>query len=176
VWHARREYGSKIDFKSNSCGGGTGSNSSGTGSGPESRQTPTSSASANTPSTCSEQQFNIFPAIFSRQLNFHHHHQGHNSASSKLMDELRPNLGLLGLMDDHHHLHHHHHHHEKRIPKSEAPDFAALYGLSNPVIDNQQPSALPSRHLAADHSSKLSLSSSAFALVFLFLPASLAYV
>ncbi|KAK7603254.1 hypothetical protein V9T40_003253 [Parthenolecanium corni] len=66
------------------------------------------------------------------------------------MDELRPNLGLLGLMDDHHHLHHHHH--EKRIPKTEAPDFAALYGLSNPVIDNQQPSTLPSRHLAADHS------------------------
>lgn len=69
------------------------------------------------------------------------------------MDELRPNLNLLGLRDDHHHLHHHHH--EKRIPKTEAPDFAALYGLSNSVIENQQPSTLPSSsHLTTDHSSK----------------------
>lgn len=147
-----RRNGFKIDFKSNSCGGGAGSNSSGTGSSVESRQTPTSS-STTTPT--SEQQFNIFPAIFSRQLNFHHHHhQGHNTASSKLMDELRPNLGLLGLMDDHHHLHHHHH--EKRVPKTEAPDFAALYGLPNSVIENQQPTSLPSaRHLPNDHSSKV---------------------
>lgn len=70
------------------------------------------------------------------------------------MDELRPNLGLLGLMDDHHH-HLHHHHHEKRVPKTEAPDFAALYGLPNSVIENQQSSAIPSaRHLATEHASE----------------------
>lgn len=56
------------------------------------------------------QQFNIFPAFFSKQLNFNHHQGGANS--TKLMDDLRPNLSLLGvagLVDDHH-LHHHHHH------------------------------------------------------------------
>lgn len=52
----------------------------------------------------SQQQFNIFPAIFSRQLNFS---AASASQATKLMDELRPNLvgGLLGLqqglLEDH---------------------------------------------------------------------------
>uniref|UniRef100_A0A182RGY5 Uncharacterized protein n=1 Tax=Anopheles funestus TaxID=62324 RepID=A0A182RGY5_ANOFN len=51
------------------------------------------------------QQFNIFPAIFSRQLNFNT--STGSCSQSKLMDDLRPNLvgGLLGLqqglLDDH---------------------------------------------------------------------------
>lgn len=49
------------------------------------------------------QQFNIFPAFFSRQLNFT---AGGCGQGSKIMEELRPNLvgGLLGvggLLDDH---------------------------------------------------------------------------
>ncbi|CAG9819550.1 unnamed protein product [Phaedon cochleariae] len=50
------------------------------------------------------QQFNIFPAIFSRQLNFNACTQ-----SKAMMDELRPNLvgvgnllGVGGLLEDHH--------------------------------------------------------------------------
>lgn len=50
------------------------------------------------------QQFNIFPAIFSRQLNFNTCPQ-----SKAMMDELRPNLvgvsnllGVGGLLEDHH--------------------------------------------------------------------------
>lgn len=42
------------------------------------------------------QQFNIFPAIFSRQLNFSAAAAA-NCGQNKLMDELRPNLGLLGV-------------------------------------------------------------------------------
>uniref|UniRef100_A0A182F7S3 Uncharacterized protein n=1 Tax=Anopheles albimanus TaxID=7167 RepID=A0A182F7S3_ANOAL len=56
-------------------------------------------------SSCPDsQQFNIFPAIFSRQLNFN---AAGSCGQSKLMDDLRPNLvgGLLGLqqglLDDH---------------------------------------------------------------------------
>ncbi|XP_052132626.1 POU domain, class 4, transcription factor 2-like, partial [Frankliniella occidentalis] len=59
------------------------------------------------------QQFNIFPAFFSKQLNFNHHQSTAVANTTKLMDDLRPNLSLLGvagLVDDHH-LHHHHHHH-----------------------------------------------------------------
>lgn len=59
------------------------------------------------------QQFNIFPAIFSRQLNFSANGTNATNSSNssplsgsqgKLMDDLRPNLvgGLLGLqLDDH---------------------------------------------------------------------------
>lgn len=50
------------------------------------------------------QQFNIFPAIFSRQLNF-----SNSCPQNKMMEELRPNLvgvgnllGVSGLLDDHH--------------------------------------------------------------------------
>ncbi|VVD05035.1 unnamed protein product [Leptidea sinapis] len=52
------------------------------------------------------QQFNIFPAFFSRQLNFSG--SGGGSQGSKIMEELRPNLvggllGVPGLLDDHQH-------------------------------------------------------------------------
>ncbi|CAH1391220.1 unnamed protein product [Nezara viridula] len=59
----------------------------------------------------------IFPAIFSRQLGGFSTSQG-----GKLMDELRPNLGLLGLVEDHPL--------DKR-PKTEA-EFSGLYGLAEP--------------------------------------------
>ncbi|CAH2270058.1 jg16518 [Pararge aegeria aegeria] len=50
------------------------------------------------------QQFNIFPAFFSRQLNFSA--GGGGSQGSKIMEELRPNLvggllGMPGLLDEH---------------------------------------------------------------------------
>ncbi|KAI5699373.1 hypothetical protein M8J75_001940 [Diaphorina citri] len=68
------------------------------------------------------------------------------------MDELRPNLGLLGLVEEHHHLSHHHHlHHEKRIAKTENPDFSALYALPGSNLDQQHSS--PVRNLS-DHSGK----------------------
>lgn len=93
-----------MDFK-NHCGAG--------GSGGNNNSISTSggqnlSINSSSPSD-SSQQFNIFPAIFSRQLNF----TAATSAGScsgqtgKLMDELRPNLvgGLLGLqqglLEDH---------------------------------------------------------------------------
>lgn len=54
----------------------------------------------------SHQQFNIFPAIFSRQLNFN---ACPAAAQKSMMDDLRPNLvgvgnllGVSGLLDDHH--------------------------------------------------------------------------
>lgn len=77
-----------LDFKGAvSCGGGA-------GSGVEPQPPP----------LADPQQFNIFPAIFSRQLNFS---SGPCSQSSKIMDDLRPNLvggllGVSGLIDDHH--------------------------------------------------------------------------
>ncbi|KAH0999781.1 hypothetical protein HUJ04_013555, partial [Dendroctonus ponderosae] len=80
----------------------------------------------------SHQQFNIFPAIFSRQLNFNACPQG-----KSMMEDLRPNLvgvgNLLGLLEDHHQ-------HlaasasaDKSNRKcntsgSSAEDFSALYG------------------------------------------------
>lgn len=89
----------KLDFKSN-CGtlgsAGNGGNS-GTSSGAP-------SSLGLSPASPDSQQFNIFPAIFSRQLNFS---AGSACGQQKLMDELRPNLvgGLLGLqqglLDDH---------------------------------------------------------------------------
>ncbi|XP_050344305.1 homeobox protein Hox-B1 [Nymphalis io] len=50
------------------------------------------------------QQFNIFPAFFSRQLNFSS--GGGSGQGSKIMEELRPNLvggllGVPGLLDEH---------------------------------------------------------------------------
>lgn len=60
-------------------------------------------SSSLSPSNDTAAQFNIFPAIFSRQLNF----SASNATQVKLMDDLRPNLvgGLLGLqqglLDDH---------------------------------------------------------------------------
>lgn len=83
--------------------------------------TPQTSTTCNlgfSPSCSDSQQFNIFPAIFSRQLNFSTSSSAGNStshcsqaaataATNKLMDDLRPNLvgGLLGLqqglLEDH---------------------------------------------------------------------------
>lgn len=127
------EEGLKLDFKVSSCSGGEAATSSVT----------VSSAPGH---SSAEQQFNIFPAIFSRQLNFHHGQGGHGG---KLMDELRPNLGLLGLVDDHSHPHFHHHHHDKKPAKTEAPDFAALYALPG-SLDQQHSSPVSARQLA-DH-------------------------
>jgi hypothetical protein len=87
----------KVDFKQN-CATGVG------GNGTQDFKTSNSTAQSlglNPPSPDS-QQFNIFPAIFSRQLNF----SASSCGQQKLMDELRPNLvgGLLlqqGLLDDH---------------------------------------------------------------------------
>lgn len=98
----------KLDFKTNFVAGG----SCGTGS----NTNPTSTSGQNicnnslSPSIDGgpltqqqQQQFNIFPAIFSRQLNF----SAASATQTKLMDELRPNLvgGLLGLqqglLEDH---------------------------------------------------------------------------
>jgi hypothetical protein len=146
-------YGFKTDFKtSNNC---SGSGNGGGNSNSVSDSTEVTSGNESAITTTAEQQFNIFPAIFSRQLNFHHHHHHHqpgHTNSSKLMDELRPNLGLLGLVEEHHHLSHHHHlHHEKRIAKTENPDFSALYALPGSNLDQQHSS--PVRNLS-DHSGK----------------------
>lgn len=92
--------GTKLDFK-NGCAdsGPAGIGSGGSGAPP----------SGLSPASPDSQQFNIFPAIFSRQLNFTG--SGATCATGgqtgKLMDDLRPNLvgGLLGLqqglLDDH---------------------------------------------------------------------------
>ncbi|XP_075233821.1 homeobox protein unc-42-like [Lycorma delicatula] len=61
------------------------------------------------------------------------------------MDELRPNLGLLGLVEGDHL---HHHHHDKRT-KTE-PDFTALYALPGTGLDGQQHTPPPGRPLS-DH-------------------------
>lgn len=98
-------FGTKLDFK-NSCGGisaGGGSSSGGGGSGIGSTGGGTQNLCISSSSPDS-QQFNIFPAIFSRQLNFS---TTGSCGQGKLMDELRPNLvgGLLGLqqglLEDH---------------------------------------------------------------------------
>lgn len=83
----------------NSASGGSTGN---TGSTPNSAGGPSSNLGLS-PSSADSQQFNIFPAIFSRQLNF----STGTCGQGKLMDELRPNLvgGLLGLqqglLEDH---------------------------------------------------------------------------
>lgn len=85
----------KLDFKGvSSCLGALGGSPAPVGS------TPSSGGSSE---EASHQQFNIFPAIFSRQLNF-------NACPQKsMMEELRPNLvgmgnllGVSGLLDEHH--------------------------------------------------------------------------
>lgn len=95
---------SKLDFKNNcvGAGGGPGGGSSG-GGGSAGGGTSSSSNLGLSPSSPDSQQFNIFPAIFSRQLNF----STGTCGQGKLMDDLRPNLvgGLLGLqqglLEDH---------------------------------------------------------------------------
>lgn len=88
---------SKVDFKQN-CG------TPGTGGGNVANSNTGTSSSLNnlSPPSPDSQQFNIFPAIFSRQLNF----SAGSCGQQKLMEDLRPNLvgGLLlqqGLLDDH---------------------------------------------------------------------------
>lgn len=78
-------------------GGGDGSNAGGTSSSIPSGP-PVPSLSTTTLSL-DHQQFNIFPAIFSRQLNFSAAAAAANCGTNqnKLMDDLRPNLGLLGV-------------------------------------------------------------------------------
>lgn len=97
-------------------GGGDGSNAAGTSS------SISGGASAPSLSTTTlsleHQQFNIFPAIFSRQLNFSAAAAAANCGSSqnKLMDDLRPNLGLLGvnLMENENFHFNHNHNQDKR--------------------------------------------------------------
>lgn len=91
-------FGTKLDFKNNCLGaGGSSSGGSASTTGGSGQNLCISSSSPDS------QQFNIFPAIFSRQLNF----STGSCGQGKLMDELRPNLvgGLLGLqqglLDDH---------------------------------------------------------------------------
>lgn len=92
--------GSKLDFKNGCADSGPAGIGGGGSSAPSSGLSPASPDS---------QQFNIFPAIFSRQLNFTGSGTCATSAQAagKLMDDLRPNLvgGLLGLqqglLDDH---------------------------------------------------------------------------
>lgn len=95
----------KLDFK-NSCVAGSGGSGNIT-SGPTSTTgSQNLCINSNSPSDTS-QQFNIFPAIFSRQLNFSASSGTCGGGQGKLMDELRPNLvgGLLGLqqglLEDH---------------------------------------------------------------------------
>lgn len=94
-----------MDFKNHCGAGGSGGNNSGPTSATGGQNLCINSSS---PSDAS-QQFNIFPAIFSRQLNFSAAAAAGSCSgqTGKLMDELRPNLvgGLLGLqqglLEDH---------------------------------------------------------------------------
>lgn len=77
---------STVEFKSSACAGGA--------------EPPAPPLSA----LPDPQQFNIFPAFFSRQLNFTG--GGGCGQGSKIMEELRPNLvggllGVPGLLDEH---------------------------------------------------------------------------
>lgn len=104
-WYVRklceqRPHGPTLDFKGVPCVAGGAGGVGGAAAPPEPQL----------PALGDPQQFNIFPAIFSRQLNFSGNGCGQNS---KIMDELRPNLvggllGVSGLIDDHH-LHHNSH-------------------------------------------------------------------
>lgn len=107
--------GYKLDFKNYCAAGGSGGNSttstSATGGSLNSITQSLCVNQASSSPTDISQQFNIFPAIFSRQLNFTAASAGGGGTcgtqTGKLMDDLRPNLvgGLLGLqqglLDDH---------------------------------------------------------------------------
>ncbi|KAH0998774.1 hypothetical protein HUJ05_009688, partial [Dendroctonus ponderosae] len=121
-WSLEAPANLKLDFKGvSSCLGALGSSPA--------------PAVSTTGEDLSHQQFNIFPAIFSRQLNFNACPQG-----KSMMEDLRPNLvgvgnllGVQGLLEDHHQ-------HlaasasaDKSNRKcntsgSSAEDFSALYG------------------------------------------------
>lgn len=103
-------FGTKLDFKNNCLGVGGGGGGGGGGSssgGSIGNSTIGGGGGQNlciSSSSPDSQQFNIFPAIFSRQLNFS---ASGSCGQGKLMDDLRPNLvgGLLGLqqglLDEH---------------------------------------------------------------------------
>ncbi|KOX68328.1 Paired box protein Pax-7 [Melipona quadrifasciata] len=93
------------------------------------------------------QQFNIFPAIFSRQLNFSAAAAA-NCGQNKLMDELRPNLGLLGVglvENDSFHLNHNQEKRKCSSTSSNEQDFS-LYGVHQGLeASPPTPAATPGR-------------------------------
>lgn len=92
------------------------------------------------------QQFNIFPAIFSRQLNFSA--AAANCGQNKLMDELRPNLGLLGVglvENDTFHLNHNQEKRKCSSTSSNEQDFG-LYGVHQGLEASPTPAATPGRN------------------------------
>lgn len=93
------------------------------------------------------QQFNIFPAIFSRQLNFSA--AAANCSQNKLMDELRPNLGLLGvgLVDnDTFHINHNQEKRKCSSTSSNEQDFS-IYGVHQGIDTSPPtPAATPGRN------------------------------
>lgn len=93
------------------------------------------------------QQFNIFPAIFSRQLNFSAAAAA-NCGQNKLMDELRPNLGLLGVglvENDSFHLNHNQEKRKCSSTSSNEQDFG-LYGVHQGLeASPPTPAATPGR-------------------------------
>ncbi|OXU27690.1 hypothetical protein TSAR_013716 [Trichomalopsis sarcophagae] len=106
-------------------GGTVGTNNTGQSQGQGSTTSSLTAASLN----LEHQQFNIFPAIFSRQLNFSA--AAANCGQSKLMDELRPNLGLLGVNLMENEAFHINHNQEKRkcnSASSNEQDFG-IYGV-----------------------------------------------
>ncbi|KAF7392604.1 hypothetical protein HZH66_008437 [Vespula vulgaris] len=116
-----------------SVGGGAG----GTAGGGGGSSLPTTALSLD------HQQFNIFPAIFSRQLNF-----SANCGQNKLMDELRPNLGLLGVglvENDSFHLNHNQEKRKCSSASSNEQDFG-LYGVHQGLeASPPTPAATPGR-------------------------------
>lgn len=94
------------------------------------------------------QQFNIFPAIFSRQLNFSAAAAA-NCGQNKLMDELRPNLGLLGVglvENDTFHLNHNQEKRKCSSTSSNEQDFG-LYGVHQGIeASPPTPAATPGRN------------------------------
>lgn len=102
-----------LDYKNQNCSAAVaaGSNNNNTNNSLVNSSNSTSLGLNLSPVSPDSQQFNIFPAIFSRQLNF----SASNCNQQKFMmtDDLRPNLvgGLLGLqqqglIDEHNQLHH----------------------------------------------------------------------
>lgn len=161
--------GSKLDFKNNCIGavgtgggGGGGGGVGGGGGGGSGGGTSSSGATSSlglSPSSPDSQQFNIFPAIFSRQLNF----STGSCGQSKLMDELRPNLvgGLLGLQQgllDEHALAHGNLQHSSQDSKFMSLQDNRLMGISsheNRLLGLTQQQEARSTSTAGDHKSSI---------------------
>ena len=128
-------------------GGSSGGGPSGTGNSGGGTSTPSLSTAT---LSLDHQQFNIFPAIFSRQLNFSAAAAA-NCSQNKLMDELRPNLGLLGvnLMENESFHINHNHNQEKRkcsSANSNEQDFS-IYGVHQSLeASPPTPAATPGRN------------------------------